>query len=67
MAYGRAKAMPDKPSDAQENLDALMGKVLSTPKPKKADPPKATKADYERKFRLVFDEGKPVMEEVEEE
>ena len=44
-----------------------MGKILANPKPQKADPPKTTKSDYERKFRLVFDEGKPVMEEVEEE
>ena len=49
----------------QENLNTLMHNMLTTPKPTE-EPPKPTRADYNRKFRIVFDEEKPVFEEVEE-
>ena len=46
----------------QENLNALMRNMFAAPKPTE-EPPKPTRADYNRKFRIVFDEEKPVFEE----
>ena len=46
----------------QENLNALMRNMCAAPKPTEA-PPKPTRADYNQKFRIVFEEEKPVFEE----
>lgn len=51
----------------QEKLDKIAGSMLNAPKSKR-EPPKPTKEDLNRKFRIVFGpEDEPVFEEVEEE
>ena len=51
----------------QEKLDKIVGSIFNTIKSDE-EPPKPTKKDYERKFRIVFgSDDEPNFEEVEEE
>ena len=53
--------------DNQEKLDKVMNAVFETRGSNK-EPPKPTKKDYERKFRIVFGSDDELnFEEVEEE